>query len=182
MPVPLWAWRALHARWCAGAEDGAAALGLDRSALQPRNLRHARLGRIMRRLGWVRLEDTGRWRDALAPLFGRRARPELAAPPVAAISWAERGWSANYQAATRCTGAFALPWNLAGWPSMTVPAGVHPVGTPLSVQLSSAAGNEPLLIALAGQIEALRPWARHAPSPGPATPDQGCPGLIGRPT
>jgi amidase len=48
---------------------------------------------------------------------------------------------------------------------MTVPAGVHPAGTPLVVQLSSTAGSEPLLLALAGQIEALRPWARHAPSP-----------------
>ena len=48
---------------------------------------------------------------------------------------------------------------------MTVPAGVHPTGTPLAVQLSSTAGSEPLLLALAGQIQALRPWARHAPSP-----------------
>lgn len=48
---------------------------------------------------------------------------------------------------------------------MTVPAGVHPGGTPLAVQLSSTAGSEPLLLALAGQIQALRPWARHAPFP-----------------
>jgi amidase len=34
-----------------------------------------------------------------------------------------------------------------------------------AVQLSSKAGSEPLLLALAGQIQALRPWARHAPSP-----------------
>ena len=175
LPVPLWAWRSLHARWCAGVQDGAIALGLDRSAMQRRNLRHARIGRIMRRLGWVRLEDTGRWRDALTPFFARHdvvLAPGLAAPPVAASSWAERGWFANYWAATRYTGAFALPWNLAGWPSMAVPAGVHPTGTPLSVQLSSTAGNEPLLIALAGQIEALRPWARHAPFPDPAASDQ----------
>jgi amidase len=53
-----------------------------------------------------------------------------------------------------------------------VPAGIHSTGTPLSVQLSSTAGNEPLLIALAGQIEALRPWARHAPFPDPAASDK----------
>ena len=83
MPVPLWAWRALHARWCARAEDGAAALGLDRSALRPRNLRHARLGRIMRRLGWVRLEDTGagatRWRRWAWARDAQRITSRLAA-------------------------------------------------------------------------------------------------------
>jgi amidase len=125
----------------------------------------------MRRLGWVRLEDTGRWRDALAPFFARHdvvLAPSLAAPPVAASSWAERGWFANYWAATRYTGAFALPWNLAGWPSVAVPAGIHPTGTPLSVQLSSTAGNEPLLIALAGQIEA-RPHPIMLPRPDRGT-------------
>ena len=168
LPAPVWAWRALHARWFAGAEDGAAAAGLDRRAMEARTRRHARAGRIARRRGWVRLEDTGRWREVLAPFFARHdvvLGPALAAPPVPAISWAQRGWWANYRAGARYTGAIAWPWNLAGWPSMTVPAGVHPTGTPLAVQLSSTAGSEPLLLALAGQIQALRPWVRHAPSP-----------------
>ncbi len=51
LPVPLWMWRALHARWFAGAEDGAAAVGLDRPAMEARNRRHARAGRIARRPG-----------------------------------------------------------------------------------------------------------------------------------
>ena len=129
LPVPVWAWRALHARWFAGAEDGAAAAGLDRPAMEARTRRHARAGRIARRLGWVRLEDTGRWREVLAPFFARHdvvLGPALAAPPVPAISWAQRGWWANYRAGTRYTGAIAWPWNLAGWPSMTVP----PASTP----------------------------------------------------
>jgi amidase len=95
LPVPVWAWRALHARWFAGAEDGAAAAGLDRPAMEARTRRHARAGRIARRLGWVRLEDTGRWREVLAPFFARHdvvLGPALAAPPVPAISWAQRGW------------------------------------------------------------------------------------------
>ena len=89
LPVPVWAWRALHARWFAGAEDGAAAAGLDRPAMEARTRRHARAGRIARRLGWVRLEDTGRWREVLAPFFARHdvvLGPALAAPPVPAIS------------------------------------------------------------------------------------------------
>ena len=168
LPVPAWAWRALHARWFAGAEDGATAAGLDRPAMEARTRRHARAGRVARRLGWVRLEDTGRWREVLGPFFARHdvvLGPALAAPPGPAISWAQRGWWANYRAGARYTAAIAWPWNLAGWPSMTVPAGVHPTGTPLAVQLSSTAGGEPLLLALAAQIQALRPWPRHAPSP-----------------
>ena len=168
LPVPLWMWRALHARWFAAAEDGASTAGLDRPAMEARNRHCAQAGRVARRLGWVRPEDTGRFREMLAPFFARHdvvLSPALAAPPVAALPWAGRGSLANYRAAARYTGAIAWPWNLAGWPSMTVPAGVHPTGTPLAVQLSSKAASEPLLLALAGQIQALRPWARHAPSP-----------------
>ena len=51
LPVPVWAWRALHARWFAGAEDGAAAAGLDRPAMEARTRRHARAGRISPRAG-----------------------------------------------------------------------------------------------------------------------------------
>jgi amidase len=104
----------------------------------------------------------------LAPFFARHdvvLGPALAAPPGPASSWAQRGWWANYRGGARYTAAIAWPWNLAGWPSMTVPAGVHPTGTPLAVQLSSTAGSELLLLALAGRIQALRPWPRHAPSP-----------------
>jgi amidase len=129
LPVPVWAWRALHARWFAGAEAGAAAAGLGHPAMEARTRRHARAGRIARRLGWVRLEDTGRWREVLAPFFARHdvvLGPALAAPPVPAISWAQRGWWANYRAGTRYADAIAWPWNLAGWPSMTVP----PASTP----------------------------------------------------
>ena len=37
---------------------------------------------------------------------------------------------------------FAAPWNLAGWPAMTVPAGWIRDGMPLAVQLVAKPGGE----------------------------------------
>ena len=89
--------------------------------------------------------------------------PGLAQLPIAASRWGERGWLANVMANARYA-PFAAPWNLAGWPAMVVPAGTHPSGMPLSVQLVGRPGSERLLLSLAGQIERLRPWDRLAPS------------------
>jgi amidase len=47
---------------------------------------------------------------------------------------------------------------------MVVPAGLHPNGMPLSVQLVGRPGSEALLLTVAAQLELIRPWARTAPS------------------
>jgi amidase len=47
---------------------------------------------------------------------------------------------------------------------MAVPAGLHPNGMPLSVQLVAGPGGEALLLGIAHQLEALRPWPRIAPA------------------
>jgi amidase len=58
---------------------------------------------------------------------------------------------------------FTPVWNLTGQPAVTVPAGMGADGLPLSVQLVGRPGDEDLLYALAGQIEAARPWAERRP-------------------
>ena len=55
------------------------------------------------------------------------------------------------------------PWNLAGWPAMSVPAGTHSCGMPIGVQFAARPGREALLLGLAAHIEAVRPWPRTAP-------------------
>ncbi len=170
-PMPMWVTRAVVARWFAGAEDDAFALGYDRAKLQRRTRVHARLGRWSRRLGWVRPSDTQRYRDCLTDFMSRYdvlLSPGLAAPPVVAQPWADRGWWANYWAASQFTGGLQALWNLAAWPSLVVPAGVHPTGTPLAVQLTADHGREAALLALGAQIERRRPWTRHAPALTPA--------------
>ena len=58
---------------------------------------------------------------------------------------------------------FTGAWNLAGVPAMAVPAGFDAEGMPLSAQLVTGEGGEALLLSVAKQLEALRPWPRHAP-------------------
>jgi amidase len=80
-----------------------------------------------------------------------------------AKAWGRKGWLSNVWANSHYA-PFAAHWNLAGWPAMAVPAGLHPNGTPLSVQLVAKPGGEAVLLAVAAQLERLRPWPRTAPS------------------
>jgi amidase len=153
-------------RWVAGTELDARLL-LNRSELEPRTRRQAALGRLALRAGFPRDAGRERWRRIAQRFFADHdvlVTPTLAQPPIQAATWGERGWLANVVANIRFA-PFAAPWNLAGWPAMAVPAGLHPDGTPLSVQLVARPGGEQLLLAVAGQLEALRPWSRTAPAP-----------------
>jgi amidase len=60
-------------------------------------------------------------------------------------------------------------WNLAGYPAISVPAGVSETGLPLAVQLVAPPGNEELLLSLAAQLERRRPWPRFAPAYDPVS-------------
>jgi amidase len=87
--------------------------------------------------------------------------PALARAPIEALDWRDRGWFANlWSNATYAP--FAAPWNLAGWPAMTVPAGLDATGMPLAVQLVGRPGSEKLLLDVAAQLERARPWPRLA--------------------
>jgi amidase len=90
--------------------------------------------------------------------------PVLTSAPIAAKRWGDTSWAAT-MAAMVPWAPFAAPWNLAGFPAMSVPAGVHPEhGTPMSVQLVARPGRERTLLSLARSIERLRPWPRTAPA------------------
>lgn len=165
--IPLRIVRAIYAHWFAGVAEDAAAL--DSGRLEPRTRRHAALGRLARRLGLVREADRAAWRRLLEEFFAGYdllLTPALAAPPLPAAGWSRRSWLANLIANTRFA-PFAGPWNFAGYPAAAVPAGMHPVGVPLSVQLVAPDGGEALILSVARQLEALRPWPRHAPPVGP---------------
>ncbi|SEO41940.1 amidase [Trujillonella endophytica] len=182
--VPPDAAAAAMVRWLAGAEDDAAFLGLDRSALEPRSRTHARLGRWVRRLGLVRPGPAERFRRRTEAFFAGDAdgpidvllTPVVTGPPPAARPWHERGFLANVTANARW-GPFASPWNLAGVPAAVVPAGTRPQGWPLAVQLVGPPGAERRLLWLAGDLERRRPWRRHAPVfdplPSPAAASRG---------
>ncbi len=177
--IPPDAAAAAVARWLAGAEDDAAFLGLDRSALEPRSRTHARLGRWVRRLGLVRPGPAERFRRRTEEFFSDvdvLLTPVVSGPPLSARPWHERGFLANVTANARWA-PFASPWNLAGVPAAVVPAGTRSQGWPLAVQLVGPPGAERRLLWLAGELERRRPWRRHAPVfdplPSPAATDRG---------
>jgi amidase len=153
------------ARWVAGTELDARLLA-DRGKLEPRIRRQAAAGRLAMRLGLPREKGRERWRTAAEAFFAEHdvlITPTLAQSPIESKAWGERGWLPNLVANIRYA-PFCAPWNLIGWPAMAVPAGLHPNGMPLSVQLVTRPGGEALLLAVARQLEQLRPWPRTAPS------------------
>ncbi|MBR7677025.1 amidase [Streptomyces daliensis] len=147
------------AAWSARAPDPA--------LLDPRTRGAARTGKL---LGGRVLRAA---RAAEAPLQRRIGRifrdydvvlaPTTATPPprvgdLAALS----GWQTDRAMIAHCP--YAWPWNVLGWPGVNVPAGFTPDGLPLGAQLLGPANSEPLLVALASQLEADRRWYEHWPS------------------
>jgi amidase len=151
-------------RWTVGTELDAQ-LVADRSLLARRTRRHAAVGRAMARAGFPRERSQVKWRQRAERFFADHdvlITPTLSQQPVEAREWSQRGWLANLWSNARYA-PFAAPWNLAGWPAMSVPAGLSPTGMPLAVQLVGRPGSEATLLAVAAQLEQLRPWPRTAP-------------------
>jgi len=151
------------ARWVTSvAED---AVGLSRRRLERRTRAHVLAGRVVRRLRRSASEDRARWRLRLDSFFSGYdlvLTPTLARSPLRADGWSQRSWTANLWASINYA-PFTSPWNLAGYPAASIPAGQHSDGMPLSVQLASTAGRETLILSVAKQLETLSPWPRHAP-------------------
>jgi amidase len=166
------------ARWLAGADADAEALGLDRAAMEPRSRTHARLGRWVRRAGLVRPRTVQAFQQRMAGFFtdvDLLLTPVVSGPPLAARPWHERGFLANITANARWA-PWTSAWNLAGLPALVLPAGPGREGLPSSVQFVGPAGSETRLLWLAGELERRLPWRRHAPVFDPTEPAGTVPG------
>ncbi|MBA2810665.1 amidase [Streptomyces sp. KM273126] len=161
-PYPLWLGTTSLAHWTAGTS-------VDARALDPRHLArrtrvHAAVGR--RFVPSVREGDRrDQLRRRMEPFFAEHdvlLTPTLARRGPAAAPWHERGWLRNLLTNTTYS-PLTPPWNLTGWPAMSVPCGTLPGGAPCAVQLVGRPGSELDLLAVAGQLEELRPWQRTAP-------------------
>jgi len=153
------------ARWTAGTELDARLL-VDRSKMTTPTRRHASLGRFVLRAGFPRESGRRMWQRRAEAFFADHdvlITPTLARDPLPSRAWSDRGWFSNVWANAHYA-PFAAPWNLAGWPAIAVPAGLAPSGMPLSVQLVAQPGGEATLLAVAAELEQLRPWPRVAPA------------------
>jgi amidase len=157
-PVPV------LARWSGGASFDAE--GLDHSRLDRAVRFHVALGDRVRARNLVSSSDRDNWRALLAQYFADLdllVTPTLAAPPIEAARWGQRSWPRVFAANARYA-PYSAPWSHAGYPAVSVPAGVHPgTGTPLSVQLVAPDGGEELLLGVAVLLERVAPWPRVAP-------------------
>jgi len=152
-------------RWVVGVELDRRELA-DPTKLERRTATHAALGRAAQKAGLPKEAGRTRWQQHAEAFFADYdllVTPGLAQSPISADRWSQRGWLANLIADARYA-PFAAPWNLAGWPAMAVPSGVGDDGLPRVVQLVARPGGEAMLLAVAAQLEALRPWQRIAPN------------------
>ncbi|MFD8306318.1 amidase [Streptomyces sp. NPDC059690] len=161
-PYPLSLSTTSLTHWTAGTAVDAQ--GLDPRLLTRRTRVHAAVGRrFVRR---VRAGDSReRLRRRMEPFFAEYdvlLTPALARRSPRSVAWHERGWLANIVANTNYS-PLTPPWNLTGWPAMSVPFGTLPSGAPTAVQLVGRPGSEALLLEVARQLEELHPWQRTAP-------------------
>ena len=150
--------------WTTGAAQDADELE-DPRALERRNRVHVGIGRALSKRGYPHAGGRETWRARAESFFADvdvLITPTLAQPPIESREWSRTSWPATLWANARYA-PFAAPWNMIGWPAMTVPAGLDGEGRPIGIQLVGRPGSERVLLGLAAQIEERQPWVRTAP-------------------
>jgi amidase len=83
--------------------------------------------------------------------------PTSAAPPLrVGVTDDLGGWATDQIMVAACP--YAWPWNVLGWPGVSVPAGLTADGLPFGVQLLGPADSESTLVSLAAQLEQVERW------------------------
>ncbi len=143
----------------------------DRSLLDRRTRGAARMGKllggpVLRRARLVEKRQQRR----IGALFGPYdvlLTPTTATPPPRIGTLAKlSGWRTDQAMIAACP--YAWPWNVLGWPGVSVPAGFSADGLPLGAQLLGPAHGEPRLIALAAQLQDDLRWHERRPAGHPA--------------
>jgi amidase len=139
----------------------------DRALLDSRTQQNIRLGRWLGgpvlRAGRgleapMRLQVGRIFRRFDVVLTPTTARPAMPVGTLDGLS----GWETDKTMVSYCP--FTWPWNVTGWPAISVPAGITEAGLPVGAQLLGSACSEALLIALAAQLEEVERWHERRPS------------------
>jgi amidase len=102
-------------------------------------------------------ERWGAWLEACDVVL----TPTVGVPPPAVDAYPREDGEAYFRRAA-LLGVWTAPFNVTGMPALSVPVGLHPLGTPIGAQLGGPAGSEATLLALARTIEAERPLGARA--------------------
>ena len=139
----------------------------DPALLDPRTREAARMGRLLKRplLSLARRAEP--WlRRSVGSIFDDVnvvLTPSTASPPLRVGATAGRGgWATDRIMASACP--YAWPWNVLGWPGISIPAGLTATGLPIGAQLLGREHDESTLLALAAQLEGVEHWAQQRPS------------------
>jgi amidase len=157
---------ALVARGEAGVHKWVSQRIPNRAMLDRRTRETARLGGILERTALPlarRLERPAQRR--IGSIFHAAdvlITPTSATPPLPIGATATLGSRATQRViAGACP--YAWPWNVLGWPAISVPAGITADGLPFGIQLLGPANSEPLLLSLAAQLERVERWGERLP-------------------
>jgi amidase len=105
----------------------------------------------------------GRFRAAMASWwqdFDLLLSPVFATPPKP-VSWPWQETDGLQKSVDVLS--FTAPFNTTGQPAIAVPATLTEAGEPIGIQLVAGFGREDLLVSVAAQLEAERPWASLRP-------------------
>jgi len=112
----------------------------------------------------IRLQGAARRIVSFWERFDALVTPTLALPPVP-IGWQEEGVEDDLDQLRRNTlfTPFTAVANLTGQPAMSLPLHTSDEGLPIGVQVIGPPAGEALLLRLADQVEAVRPWQQARP-------------------
>ncbi|MDQ1633182.1 MAG: amidase [Frankiaceae bacterium] len=88
--------------------------------------------------------------------------PTVPAPAAPAASYERLGALPTVLASTDQVG-YTTPWNVVGFPAVSLPAGLSRDGLPLAIQLVGPPGSEARLLQVAAQLEADEDWSALRP-------------------
>jgi len=136
--------------------------------LDPRTLANMRTGRllsqaVLRKARAHEAQDQRRV-GSIFRIVDVVLAPTTAQPPPLVNTFDDLGsWETDRTMIAACP--VTWPWNLLGWPSISVPAGFTSEGLPIGVQLMGPANSDGLLVSLAAELEGISGWAARQPTP-----------------
>lgn len=151
---------ALLLRWLAGPNNRRSRYPAD--GMEARTRKHLRASALVQCLRLIRQRPQRKWVRRALKFFDDHdvlVTPMLGTLPPPAVRFSTQGWARNaFQAAQ--LNPFVSPWDFAGFPTLSIPVCHDPTIGPIGVQMIAPPGCEERLIALAGQVEEVRPWPR----------------------